>query len=132
VADLEGEQAVGLQECERLRDEAPVDVEAGGAREEGLRWLVVADLGVQGGGVGGGDVGRVGDDGVEGGFVREGFEEVGLEEADTVFEVVGFGVLAGDGEGFRGKINGCYKCLRAMVGERYGDGSGAGADVDDA
>jgi hypothetical protein len=47
-------------------DEAAVDVEAVGSGEEGGVRLVIADLGLQGWGVGGGDVGWVRDEDVEG------------------------------------------------------------------
>ena len=61
-----GEVGVGLG------DEAAVDVHAGFAGVEGEWRLVVANLGVEGFGVGGGDVGWVGDDGVEAGFTGQG------------------------------------------------------------
>ncbi len=57
VADLEGDEAVGLEEDVGLGDEAAVDVEAFRAAEEGRVGLVVADLGVEGWAVGFRDVG---------------------------------------------------------------------------
>ncbi len=58
-AEFQGEEACGLEQGVGLRDEAGVEFEAGGAGEEGLRGLVVADLGVERGGVGSGNVGWV-------------------------------------------------------------------------
>src|ERR1019366_7828574 len=62
VTDFEGEEAVGFEGGVGLGDEAAVDVEAGGAGEEGDGGFVVADLGVEGRAVGGGDIGGGGDD----------------------------------------------------------------------
>src|SRR5258705_2019474 len=59
VADFEGEQAVWFEGAVGLGNEAPVDVEAGFAGEEGNGGLVVADLGVEsgaGGFCGGGQI----------------------------------------------------------------------------
>ena len=106
VADLEGEEAVGFQESVGLGDEAAVDVEAFGASEESGVGLVVADFGVEGGAVGLGDVGRVADDGVVGGFVCDGSQEVGLEEGDAVGYVVGFCVRLRDFQCFGGEVEG--------------------------
>ncbi len=101
VADFEGQQAVGPQQLPRLRDESAVDVEAGGAGEESLRWFVVADLWVQVGRVGRWDVGWVRDDRVVGWFVQEGREQVGFDEADAVGERVVSRVFPSDCVGFR-------------------------------
>jgi len=114
VADFEREQAVGLEDGVGLRDEAAVDVEAVGAGEERAGGLVVADLGMEGAAVGEGDVGRVGDDRVVLFWTRFargcGFlairgcqvvQQVGLEEADAMGEVVARGVCGGDCEGGR-------------------------------
>lgn len=94
VADLEREEAVGLEGGVGLWDEAAVDVEAEGASEEGLCWLVIADLGMKFGAVAFGDVGRVAEDGVVD-FDFVGGDEVGVEEEDAVGEAVGTGVFAG-------------------------------------
>jgi len=109
-----------------LGDEAAVDVEAVVAGEEGGVGFVVADLGLQGRGVGEGDVGGVGDDGVEGGF--GGWEEVGVEEVD-VGEVVSGGVFVGDGKGRWRDV--CGDDLGGGEVGCDGDGycAGAGADV---
>jgi hypothetical protein len=72
VADLEGEQAVGLEEREGLGDNAAIEVEAFGAGVEGKRGLVVADLRVEGWRVFERNVGWIGEDGVEWGFVGDG------------------------------------------------------------
>ncbi len=91
--------------------------------------FVVADLG--GGGWGGrrwGTVGWVGEDGVEG-LACYGGEEVGLEEADPIGKVEATGVLAGDGEGLGGDVEGGDAGLREVMGDGDGYGSGAGAYV---
>jgi hypothetical protein len=64
VADLQGEEAAGLYVRTGLWEEAFVDFEAGGACEKCGGGLVIADLGVEGGGFRVGNVGWVGDDGV--------------------------------------------------------------------
>ncbi len=48
----------------------------------------------------------VADDGVVGGLVGDGGEEVGLEEGDAVGYGVGFGVDACDFQGFGGEVEG--------------------------
>jgi hypothetical protein len=98
VAELEREKAAGGKGCVRLGDQAGVDVEAVGAGEEGGGGFVVADLGVERGAVRFGDVGWVRHDGIEGRRVGNRREEIGLEEADAVGDLVSRGVLAGDGE----------------------------------
>jgi hypothetical protein len=136
MADFKGEKAAGLESGVRLGDEATVDVEAGGASEEGAVGLVVADLWVELRGVRVGDVGWVADDGVEGltGLFLggDGGEEVGPKEADAVGQIVLAGVGLSDEEGFGRKIEGGDFGLGKMGGESQGDGSGAGADVGDA
>ncbi len=99
-----------------LGDESAVDVEAFVTGEEGGVGLVVANLGVEGGAVCFGDVGWVADDGVEGGFISERCEEVGLEEGDAVGYVVGLGVGSGDGDGFGGEVECGDVGLREMDG----------------
>ena len=128
-AELEGEKAGGLEQGVGLGEKAGVELEAGGAGEEGLRGLVGADLGVERGGIGIGDVGRVRDDGVEGGLGGELLEEVGLKKVDAGGEVVGGGVLAGESEGFGGEVKRGDQGVGECVSESEGDGSGAGADV---
>ena len=120
-------EAAGGEGGEGLGDEAGVDVEAGGAGEEGLGGLVVATWGWRVSAVGGGDVGWVADYGVEG--AGRGGEEVGLEEVYAVGDLVGFGVAAGDGEGLGGDVDGGDIGLWEMDGEGYGEDAGAGADV---
>ena len=94
---------------------------------------MVADLGVEGVAVGVGDVGGVADDGVEGfGFGGSGGEQVGLEEADAVGDVVGLGVGGGRLEGVGGDVEGGDVGVGEVDGEGDGDGSGAGAYVGDA
>ncbi len=110
VADFQGEQAVGFEGGLGLGDEAAIDIEPGGAREERGGGFVVADLGMEGVAIGGGDVGRVGDYGVEVvpfsalpgmrlGWGRQVVQKVGLKEADAAGEVVAGGVGCGNLEG---------------------------------
>lgn len=96
--------------------------------------LVVHDLGLQGGGFVDGDVGGVGDDDVKGCGDLElwGFEQVGGEKVDAVAEVEAAGVVLRDGEGGGGEVGGGDVGGGEMGGEREGDGSGAGADIEDA
>jgi hypothetical protein len=130
VADLKGEEAIGLEGGAGLRDEATVEVEAEWTGEEGLRGLVVADLGMELSAVAFGNVGRVAEDGVvDFDFVVG--DEVGVEEADAVGEVVGAGIFAGYGEGFGGDVEGGDAGMGEMCGEGQRNGSGAGADVED-
>jgi hypothetical protein len=95
---------------------------------------VVHDLGLEGGGFVDGDVGRVGDDDVEGrgGFELRRGEQVGGEKVDAMAEVEATGVVLRDGEGGGGEVGGGDVGGGEMGGEREGDGSGAGADVEDA
>jgi hypothetical protein len=65
VTDLKRKQAVLLQRCEGLGNEAAVEVEAVGTGEEGRRGLIIADLGMEAGAVGFRYVGRVAHDDVE-------------------------------------------------------------------
>ena len=133
-AELEGEQAVGSEGFVGGGDEAAVDVEAGGAGEEGGVGFVLEDLLGHGGGFVEGDVGRVGDDDVEGwgGFELGCVEEIGLEEDDAVAEGEAAGVVLGDGERGGVEVGGGDEGVGEMGGESEGDGSGAGADVEDA
>jgi hypothetical protein len=104
-AELEGEEAAGAESwvwwvAKGLGDEAAVDVEAGGAGEEGGVGLVVTDFGVEGRGVGEGNVGRVGDDGIEGHrLVGKCAEKIAMQEGDAVDDAVGEGVFVSDGQG---------------------------------
>ena len=52
-------------------------------------------------------------------------------EADAWSEVVAGGVGGGDGERGGGDVGGGDVGVGEMVGERDGDGSGAGANVED-
>src|ERR1039458_1373258 len=56
VADLKGEQAVGLERGARLGDEAAVEVEAVRTGEERCGGFMVAHLGMEGVAVGGGNI----------------------------------------------------------------------------
>jgi hypothetical protein len=132
VADFEREETAGAEEVEGLRDEAAVDIEAGGAGVEGEGWLVVADLGGEGGSVVEGDVGRVRGDDVEGGISCDGREEVAFEEANARREVEAHGVVAGDGESGGRDVDGGEGGVLEDGGDGDGDCAGAGAYVGDA
>ena len=132
-AELEGEEASGLEGGVGGGEEAAVDVEAVGAGEEGGVGFVLEDFVGHGGGFVEGDVGRVGDDDVEGseGLDQGRGEEVGLEEGDAVGEVVAGGVLLGNGERRGVEVGGGDAGGGEFGGEGEGDGAGAGADVED-
>ena len=131
-ADLEGEKAAGEQCGVGLRNEAAIDAEAVGAGEEREVGFVVADFRGEGGSVGEGDIGWVGDDDVEL-LAGELGEQIGLEEANAVGEMMARGVFAGDGKCGRRDIGGEDFSLEIfggkMFGESHGDGAGAGANV---
>lgn len=55
-----------------------------------------------------------------------------MEEADTGADVVGLGIVAGDGEGVGGDVESGDVGLREVMGDGDSDGSGAGAYVEDA
>ncbi len=115
-------------------DEAAVDVESGGAGEEGGVGFVAENLVGHGGGFVERDVGRVGYDDVEGrgGFELWGGEEVGLEEDDAVAEGEAACVVFGDGESGGVEVGGGDEGVGEVGGESEGDGAGARADVQDA
>ena len=131
MADFEGEQAVGLERGEGLGDEAAIDVEAGGAGEEGQGGFVVADLGVEGVTVGGGNIGRVGDHCIKDRLAGDCAEQVGDEEVDAAGEVMEGGVGGGDFERGGGDVGGGDVGVGQVVGQGDGDGARAGADVED-
>lgn len=132
-ADLEREQAGGVEMREGLRDEALVDGEAELAGEEGVGGFEVAHLRMEGRAVGLGDVGRVREDGVEGRRTRrEGGEQIALEQMQLVADVVGVGVASGDGEGVGRDVDGGDLGGGELCGDGDGDGTGAGADVCEA
>jgi hypothetical protein len=66
------------------------------------------------------------------GEAGDGGEEVGVEEADAGGDAVELGVVAGDGEGVGGDVQGGDVGEGEMAGDGDGDGPGAGADVEDA
>ena len=113
-----------------LGDEAFVDVEAGGAGEEGGVGFVGVDLGVEG--LGRGDVGGVGDDSVVREICGDGCEKVGFYERNAVLEMVFCGVFVGKGQRGGGEVDGGKFGLGEGVGQGDGDCSGAGSDVQDS
>lgn len=129
VADFHEQPAARIEALAGLRDEAPVDVEAGRSGEERSARLKVQDLGVEDFKLG--DVGRVGDDGVEG-LRCDGGKQVRLKKADAVGEMMTLGVVAGDGERGGRDVERGERCERKRMGERDGDGPRTGADVGDA
>ena len=127
VADLRGEGGVVEGDVGRVGGD---DVEGGGVEGVGGRG---AEEGVER--VGAEDewgewVG--GEKRIAGGVRREERrEEVTFEEADAGVETEAAGVVAGDGEGGRGDVDGSEVGVLEDGGERDGDRAGAGADVGD-
>lgn len=129
VADFHEEPAAGRERLPCLGDEALVNVQAGGAGVERGFWLVVADLFFEYFIFG--NVGRVGNDGVED-FFHHGGEQVRFEEANAGFELVAFGIFAGEFECGGGGVEGGDGGPWQRMSEGQGDGSAACADVSDA
>ena len=132
-AELEGEEAAGLEGGVGGGEEAAVDVEAVRSGEEGGVGFVLEDFVGQGGGFVEGDVRGVRDDDVEGceGLNQERGEEVGLDEGDAVGEVVTRCVLLSNGERRRVEIGGSDAGGGKPGSEGERDGAGAGTDVED-
>jgi len=130
AADLEDEPSAGTESGVSLRNEAGDDFEAGGSGEDGVARFELADFELDLIFFGFADVGRIGDDEIES-FREQAGEEIGLVEADAIFELMAGGVGAGDFEGDGGNVGGVDFCLREFFGQGEGDAAGAGADVGD-
>ena len=97
-ADLQAEQSVGLEQCVRLRDEPPINVEAIARRKECRRGLEVSDLRVKVLSFREGHIRRVRDDCVERPFMSQRLQEVGLNKADATGDPVVRRILRGQFE----------------------------------
>jgi len=130
-AEFEDEIAAGDEGSMSGRDEAAVDFEAVVAAEEGDVGFVLADFDGDKRAVGVGNVGWVGGDDFES-LARDGGEEVALKEADVAGDVVAGSVLASDGEGGVGDVDGGEGRVTKLSSKGNDDGAGAGADVEDS
>ena len=92
---------------------------------------MVADLDGEGIAVGEWDVRRVRDYDVELLLCDRG-EEIAVKKADLAGDAVAVGVLAGNGHGWGGEVDGGDPRIRQVVSESDGDAAGAGANVRDA
>src|ERR1035437_596563 len=131
VADFEGHETAWGEHVEGGGGEAAIDLESILAGEESHGRLVVAHLDGQRGAVGARDVGRVGDDDVESVFGYGG-KQVAQKKADAAGNAVALRVFARNGQGGGGEVDGCDCGLGQLVGQRDGDGAGAGADIYDS
>lgn len=135
VGDLDEEEACGLEEARPGGEEGADEVEAVGAAAEGEVWLVVFDVGFDGGPFVVGDVGGVADEVVEGGVaagdgvVEERLEEVAVEEFEAVGDGVANRVVVGDGEGVGREVGGDDASAGEVFEEGDGDAARACADV---
>src|SRR5271155_1742753 len=95
VADFKQQPAVGFEHCPRLRYQTPIYVEALRSSEERDSRFVVAHLRLEHFTLG--NIRRIRDDHVEA-LAGNGFEQVGLDKANAIANVMAHGVAPRDSE----------------------------------
>jgi hypothetical protein len=135
VAKLEDQDSAIAKLITRFQHQSLIHFNATWSGKKRRAWFVVANFALERGGVGIGDVRRIADDQIEerlGRIFKGGQrEQIGLDEADAVGEVMARGVASRNFEGGAGSIRCDDFSVGQFVGERDGKASRTRADIGD-